>query len=195
MQTMNELDRLNFADLRAYVENPLGTEPWLTVYEYTERDSEKIGYFCALVPLEKVPDCLGERSWDLLIGHGFPGRITGAIKVSISGLVMITALSLSYFSEVFLARSGLTLKYRKNFDTFITSMKTARMIPLWHLTKRATKKTLSELRERKSKYLPRISATTWRNETWRCCCSLNLIDGAAKLLITLHREIGPRAVR
>lgn len=75
MQTMNELDRLNFADLRAYVENPLGTEPWLTVYEYTERDSEKIGYFCALVPLEKVPDCLGERSWDLLIGHGFPGRM------------------------------------------------------------------------------------------------------------------------
>ncbi|MFI1955904.1 hypothetical protein ACH437_29395 [Streptomyces xinghaiensis] len=70
---MSEQAFLEFADLREYVEDRLGTEVWLTVYEYTEKDGEKVGYYCALVTPEAVERCLADTSWDLLIGHGMPG--------------------------------------------------------------------------------------------------------------------------
>lgn len=70
---MTEQSLLQFEDLREYVANRLGTESWTTVYEYTERDGEKTGYFCALVKPDAVQRRLGNTSWDLLIGRGMPG--------------------------------------------------------------------------------------------------------------------------
>lgn len=73
---MSEQDRLDFVDVRPYVEVTLGTEPWLTVYEHTtEGTDESVAYFSALVPPEKVSDCLDDKGWDLLLGHGLPGRV------------------------------------------------------------------------------------------------------------------------
>jgi hypothetical protein len=72
---MNEQSRLRFEDLRSYVAAKLGSEGWLTVYEYTESAGQKIGYFCALVTPDGVEHCLGETSWDLMIGSGLPGFV------------------------------------------------------------------------------------------------------------------------
>ncbi|WP_371784056.1 hypothetical protein [Streptosporangium subroseum] len=72
---MSEQSFLQFDDIQAYVAGRLGTESWITVYEYTEKDREKIGYFCALVTPEAIEQCLENTSWDLLIGHGMPGFV------------------------------------------------------------------------------------------------------------------------
>jgi hypothetical protein len=72
---MNEQDRLDFVDARPHVEGALGTEPWLTVYEHTKGAVESVDYFSALVPPDKVSDCLQHKTWDLFIGHGLPGRV------------------------------------------------------------------------------------------------------------------------
>ncbi|MBX7268802.1 hypothetical protein KIF24_24135 [Micromonospora sp. Llam7] len=70
---MNDQPFLQFDDLQEYVATRLGSEGWITVYEYTESDRQKIGYYCALVAPDAVSRCLENTSWDLLIGHGMPG--------------------------------------------------------------------------------------------------------------------------
>ncbi|QAY67309.1 hypothetical protein [Paenibacillus protaetiae] len=53
--------------------NVLGTEQWVTVYKNSYNDSNKITYWSALIPKNKVNDVLNNDSWDLLIGRGMPG--------------------------------------------------------------------------------------------------------------------------
>ncbi len=72
---MKEQSSLRFEDLRAYVAGKLGAEGWVTVYEYTKSAGQKIGYFCALVTPDDVERCLGNTSWDLMIGGGLPGFV------------------------------------------------------------------------------------------------------------------------
>lgn len=72
---MNEQSLLQFEDLQEYIASRLGTEGWITVYEYTKKDREQIGYFCALTTPEAVERSLDNTSWDLLIGHGMPGFV------------------------------------------------------------------------------------------------------------------------
>ena len=64
---------LEFFDRLEYVANRLGTEPWITVYEFTKDEREEVSYYCALARPEALEECLANTSWDLLIGHGMPG--------------------------------------------------------------------------------------------------------------------------
>ncbi|MFI1481830.1 hypothetical protein [Streptomyces sp. NPDC020747] len=70
---MNEKSPLEFPDRLEYVTNKLGTEPWITVYEFTKGECEEVSYYCALARPEALVECLANTSWDLLIGHGTPG--------------------------------------------------------------------------------------------------------------------------
>lgn len=70
---MSEQLFLQFDDFQQYIATRLGAEAWVTVYEYTEGERQKIGYYCALVAPDVVARCLKNTSWDLLIGHGAPG--------------------------------------------------------------------------------------------------------------------------
>jgi hypothetical protein len=70
---MSEQSFLQFDDLREYVAEGHGTEGWISVYEYADKDRETIAYYCALVDPNIVDACLSNTSWDLLIGHGMPG--------------------------------------------------------------------------------------------------------------------------
>jgi hypothetical protein len=72
---MNVYNFLTFDDMQQYVPAKLGTENWLTVYEYIESPGQKIGYFCALTPPTNVDRCLNDTSWDLTIGSGSPGFV------------------------------------------------------------------------------------------------------------------------
>jgi hypothetical protein len=74
-KSMSEQARLRFEDMRQYVATTLGTEGWLTVYEYTESAGQKIGFFCALVQPDDLERCHSNTSWDLLIGNGLPGFV------------------------------------------------------------------------------------------------------------------------
>lgn len=73
MHRMNEQSFLQFSDRLEYVANQLGAEPWVTVYEHAKLDHEEVGYFCALAPPGIVERCLGNTSWDLMLGGGTPG--------------------------------------------------------------------------------------------------------------------------
>lgn len=47
----------------------------ITVYA-SERDTKNnFGISCALIPIEKVDQSLSEPTWDLMIGHGYPGAV------------------------------------------------------------------------------------------------------------------------
>ncbi|WP_157099325.1 hypothetical protein [Microbispora sp. ATCC PTA-5024] len=70
---MDEQSFLRFDDLQELVAGPLGSESWITVYEYTKKDREKIGYHCALAAPDALDRCLDNTSWDVLIGQGMPG--------------------------------------------------------------------------------------------------------------------------
>ena len=70
---MNERSHLEFPDRLDYVANKLGTEPWITVYEFTKGEHEEASYYCALARPETLNRCLANTSWDLLIGQGMPG--------------------------------------------------------------------------------------------------------------------------
>ncbi len=70
---MSEKSYLEFSDRLEHVANELGTEPWITVYEFTKDEHEEVSYYCALARPEVLERCLADTSWDLLIGHGMPG--------------------------------------------------------------------------------------------------------------------------
>lgn len=70
---MSNQSPLEFPDRLEYVANRLGTEPWITVYEFTKGEHEDVAYYCALARPETLDRCLANTSWDLLIGHGMPG--------------------------------------------------------------------------------------------------------------------------
>ncbi|MFE4601115.1 hypothetical protein ACFRKE_09675 [Kitasatospora indigofera] len=70
---MDDLSHLHFADRVQFIETKLGTEAWITVYEYTETDQEKIAHFSALTTVDDVERSLSQTQWDLLIGNGGPG--------------------------------------------------------------------------------------------------------------------------
>ncbi|WP_067806611.1 hypothetical protein [Actinomadura formosensis] len=72
---MDEQSFLEFSDRLEYVASKLGSEPWITVYEYTKTEQEQVSYYSGLVRPGMVEQCLGDASWDLHIGHGMPGFV------------------------------------------------------------------------------------------------------------------------
>lgn len=66
---------LRFTDHAQHVETTLGTETWVTVYEYTTADLETVSHFCALTTAADVEEALQNPSWDLRIGSGGPGFV------------------------------------------------------------------------------------------------------------------------
>ncbi|HVW24141.1 MAG TPA: hypothetical protein VHC69_02155 [Polyangiaceae bacterium] len=51
----------------------IGTEPWITVYSYGTSGVSRRGFFCALIPSERLEAAMSRASWDLSIGDGEPG--------------------------------------------------------------------------------------------------------------------------
>lgn len=51
----------------------IGSEQWTTVYSFQRGSDGHGGYFCALVPEDRISEVMGHDSWDLLIGDGQPG--------------------------------------------------------------------------------------------------------------------------
>jgi len=77
MAALSPLDHLLQVDARAYAEDVLGTENWLTVYGRMPGPLGGDTVFSALVPSGRVDDVLGWLSWDLSIGGGEPGFSQG----------------------------------------------------------------------------------------------------------------------
>lgn len=65
---LNELDYLTFADLRQYVEQRMGTESWITLYEIDDSTDVKNARFCALISPDHLSESLSDQDWDLRIG-------------------------------------------------------------------------------------------------------------------------------
>ncbi|WP_422770559.1 hypothetical protein ACN28C_28265 [Plantactinospora sp. WMMC1484] len=59
---------LTFVDLRQYVEDRMGTEAWITLYEIDDGPGTKNARFCALVSPDHLSESLSELDWDLRIG-------------------------------------------------------------------------------------------------------------------------------
>ncbi|MBX7265535.1 hypothetical protein KIF24_05410 [Micromonospora sp. Llam7] len=59
---------LTFVDLREYVEERMGTETWITLYEIDDSPGVKNARFCALVSPDHLSVSLAELDWDLRIG-------------------------------------------------------------------------------------------------------------------------------
>src|ERR1035437_2816293 len=57
-----------------FIRSRLGTEEWLEVARVGER-KDKIAFWCALIPNDRVAKSLESTNWDLMIGHGHPGCI------------------------------------------------------------------------------------------------------------------------
>jgi hypothetical protein len=64
----NDEEYLTFVDLRQYVEDRLGTENWITLYEIDDRPGVKNARFCALVSPDHLSRSLAELDWDVSIG-------------------------------------------------------------------------------------------------------------------------------
>jgi len=69
---MNISDDVKFDDWRDYIENKLGTEPWIIVYSKVKNDDEDLFIFSALIPNNRIKDSLSKLSWNLIPGHGMP---------------------------------------------------------------------------------------------------------------------------
>src|SRR5258706_3994990 len=60
-------------DQRAYIEERLGSDQWVTVYSSIDEGSSHGTYFCALIPNNLVKSVIRSPSWNLSIGDGMPG--------------------------------------------------------------------------------------------------------------------------
>jgi hypothetical protein len=65
---LDDKSYLTFVDLRRYVEQELGMEDWVTLYEIDDGPVVKNARYCALVSPDHVPTALSGRDWDLRIG-------------------------------------------------------------------------------------------------------------------------------
>ncbi|MBB4910767.1 hypothetical protein [Actinophytocola algeriensis] len=61
--------------MRAYLENQLGTERWVTLYQFDDYGASDtdVTMYCALADCDRLDDVLAEDDWDLLVGDGGPG--------------------------------------------------------------------------------------------------------------------------
>ncbi len=50
-----------------------GKSEWIIAYANHRDSSEWSGFYCALIPNEKIEKSLSNFSWDVTIGHGLPG--------------------------------------------------------------------------------------------------------------------------
>lgn len=65
---LSDEEYLTFVDLRQYVEERMGAETWITLYEIDDSPGAKNARFCALVSPDHLPASLSEPDWDLRIG-------------------------------------------------------------------------------------------------------------------------------
>lgn len=70
-------DILTQPTARQYVQDTLGSESWLTVYEHIDEPTFTGTVFSALIPDDQVPHALQHPAWDLRVGQGGPGFSTG----------------------------------------------------------------------------------------------------------------------
>ena len=77
MPLLSLTDTLDQFATRRYVEDTLGSEPWLTVYEHVDAPMFDGTVFTALIPSDHVADALERPRWDLLVGGGAPGFSVG----------------------------------------------------------------------------------------------------------------------
>lgn len=73
MARPSPLDLLLQTDARAYVEDVLGTEDWLTVYGPGPGPLGGEPMFSALLSPVRIEDALARTEWDLVAGDGVPG--------------------------------------------------------------------------------------------------------------------------
>lgn len=66
---------LTFVDWQRSIRNALGKKQWIVVYAHKESEYEVISFYSALIPIEMISEILENASWDLSMGHGFPGFI------------------------------------------------------------------------------------------------------------------------
>ena len=77
MNPLEDPDYLNHVDWREGIIPQIGNEAWVTVYENAYQEGDGHGFFCALIPNEKVEQALSEPSWELSVGDGLPGHSVG----------------------------------------------------------------------------------------------------------------------
>lgn len=77
MSQLEDQDYLMHVDWREEIIPQIGAGPWVTVYENAYSGLEGHGYYCALIPNEKVPQVLLDHGWDFQLGHGMPGHSSG----------------------------------------------------------------------------------------------------------------------
>jgi len=69
---VNQKPDLTFKDKLEEI-STFGKGEWVTVFSKKEKDDEHI--YCALIPIQDAEKSLKNPSWDLSIGHGFPGFV------------------------------------------------------------------------------------------------------------------------
>ena len=76
MANLDDPNYLLHVDWREGTIPQIGNEAWITVYESAYEDNwrDGHGFYCALIPNEKVEQVLSDVSWELLKGHGLPGH-------------------------------------------------------------------------------------------------------------------------
>lgn len=72
-QSNADLDFLLQVDNQDKVQNQIGVGQWLTAYQSTLAQEERVTIHCALIPNDVVSGVLENTSWDLLIGTPQPG--------------------------------------------------------------------------------------------------------------------------
>ena len=81
---MKELNDINFLlqrDLRESKIPQIGKESWITIYNSLHNEIENSGFYCALIPSNKLEKSSSNHSWDLMVGNGMPG-FSASAKIS-----------------------------------------------------------------------------------------------------------------
>lgn len=77
MHNLENPDYLMHVDWRGVIIPQIGNEAWVTVYENAYQERGGHGFFCALIPNERVEQALSNSSWELSVGDGLPGHSLG----------------------------------------------------------------------------------------------------------------------
>jgi hypothetical protein len=71
----SESRRMRFHDWIDEKLNDLGSGQWITVYAQEKREDERFGFYSGLIPINNLGPAMEDASWDLHIGHGYPGCV------------------------------------------------------------------------------------------------------------------------
>lgn len=70
-----ELERLSQAKVLAEIKRDVGLTELVPVYLSAGGKDHSRGFYCALIPSQKIEATLANLSWDLLVGQGIPGAV------------------------------------------------------------------------------------------------------------------------